>query len=187
MKYQRDHRQPTWLATESRAADDINQDDNADSASHFATRHSDIRKSSGCPPYQPNTQQNLVSRNTHVPTNPQQQSDPAHKHTRRRREHKHNRQDELYTAEHAQKTGAHRHTDVCTTDTLRHTEAHRCIFTVTGGHTHAHRLRHTNSRDMQTHSHTKIHSHKCTLRHKTPRQRNTCRHTEESKTHSTQC
>ena len=44
VKYERDHRQPAWFRVKNRAADDIYQDDNADSASHFPKCHFDVRK-----------------------------------------------------------------------------------------------------------------------------------------------
>lgn len=55
VKYQRDHRQPTWFRVKNRAADDINQDDNTDSASHFPKCHFDVRKSNGLSTQQANT------------------------------------------------------------------------------------------------------------------------------------
>lgn len=54
MKYQRDLRQPTWFRVKNRGADDINLDDNIDSASHFTKCHFDIRKSNGLSTQQPN-------------------------------------------------------------------------------------------------------------------------------------
>ena len=55
VKYERDHRQPAWFRVKNRAADDIYQDDNADSASHFPKCHFDVRKSNGLPTRQANT------------------------------------------------------------------------------------------------------------------------------------
>lgn len=85
MKYQRDHRQPTWLSVKNRAADDINQDDNTDSASHFAKCHFDIRKSDGLSPQQSNASVKFhftkCMCDTHMlPHTYERQSDPAHRH-----------------------------------------------------------------------------------------------------------
>lgn len=146
MKYQRDHRQPIWFSVKNRAADDINQDDSTDSASHFAKCHFDIRRSSGLGPQQPNAPVTFHftkwTCNTHMhPHTYEQQSDPVHRH-------KHTDSMSINTTD---KTNTHRgsihlekrlmqtHTDVYTTDKhsdeSSQTQADAYIHTDSGTHT----------------------------------------------------
>lgn len=193
---------------EQRAADDINQDDNTDSASHFAKCHFDIRKSNSLSPQQLNTAVKFhctkctcVYTHLHVPPSSQV---TQHINTDNMIDKMNSHKGSIHIKR------SHRHTQMCIqqTHTQRHTNAHRCIFTNTNTSQYMHTDSGTHTQETWLHVQTHIprhtlrlihkdpypnictyrnaHTHINTPRSKIPRQRNTQTHTRESKKHSPQ-